>query len=254
MREKVLARRDPDSLPSAPGPAPAAAAAAAPSRRLRRAGGCREEDAGPRAPGAPPGFRERPGTEPAAKSGTSSWQRGHTRHARPSGAASQSPQCLCGSRGRESPRPETRPAGSSRPSGGSRNGKPQKRLRRQQPRNQQQPPQQQQQKQSMDTASRAHSGAPSGPKGGGTLGAQGPLWRRPRSSTAGSVHRGGGGTREAPPTPGHGTSRRPLLPPGIRHDLKGGAHTPPTKPPPPGSSRSFGGGAHDGPAAPLLPT
>jgi hypothetical protein len=252
VRVEVQARRDPDSLPSAPGPAPAAAAAAAPSRRLRRAGGCREEDAGPRAPGAPPGSRERPGMAPAARSGTSSWQRGHTRHAKPNGAASQSPRCPYGNPD-QAPRPETRPAGSSRPSGGSRHGKPRKRLQRQQPRDRQQPQQQQQQKQWTDTASRAHSGAPSA-KSGGTLGAQGPPWRRPRSSTAGSAHRGGGGTRAAPPTPDRGTSRRPLLPPGIRHGLKGGAHTPPTRPPPPGSSQSPGGGAHNGPVAPLLPT
>ena len=204
----------------------------------------------PRAPEAHPDPSE-PGTDPSAKSGTRSWQHGHTRRATPSGVASQSPQCLCGSRGKESPRPETRPAGNSRPSGGSLNEQPQKQLRRQQPRNQQQPTQQQQQKQSTNTASRAHSGAPTSPKGGGTLGAQGPPWRKPRSTTAGNVRRGGGGTRR---WPGHGTLRRPLLPPGIRHELKGGAHTPPTKPPPPGSSRSPGGGAHDGPAAPLLPT
>jgi hypothetical protein len=181
----------------------------------------------PRAPEAHPDPSE-PGTDPSAKSGTRSWQPGEKRRATLSSVASQNPLGQCGNRGKESPKPETRPAGNSRPSGGLLNEQLQKQLRRPKPRNQQPPTQQQQQKQSTDTASRAHNGAPSGPKGGGTLGAQGPLWRRPRSSTAGSVHRGGGGTRAAPPTPGHGTSRRPLLPPGIRH---GRAHTPPTTPP-----------------------
>jgi hypothetical protein len=181
----------------------------------------------PRAPEAHPDPSE-PGTDPSAKSGTRSWQPGEKRRATLSSVASQNPLGQCGNRGKESPKPETRPAGNSRPSGGLLNEQLQKQLRRPKPRNQQPPTQQQQQKQSTDTASRAHSGAPTSPKGGGTLGAQGPPWRKPRSTTAGNVRRGGGGTRR---WPGHGTLRRPLLPPGIRHELKGGAHTPPTMPP-----------------------